>query len=106
MKISEYRQMMAYLTRPGFKDGTPKDFNRNPTGKNQHTLRTDTEIQKIIDDPKYKDYTRKDFRNEKILTRKETERKGLKFKNFGKKIKVDKRATQNIKQSAKPVLFP
>ncbi len=58
------------------KDGTPKDFNRNPTGKNQHTLRTDAEIQKIIDDPKYKDYTRKDFRNEKILTRKETERKG------------------------------
>ena len=38
MKISEYRQMMAYLTRPGFKDGkTPKDFNRNPTGKNQYT---------------------------------------------------------------------
>ena len=99
MKVSEYRQMMAYLTRPGFKDGTPENFNRNPTGKNQHTLRTDTEIQKIIDDPKYKDYTRKDFRNEKILTRKETERKGLKFKNFGKKVKVDKRTTQNIKQS-------
>ena len=99
MKVSEYRQMMAYLTRPGFKDGTPKDFNRNPTGKNQHTLRTDTEIQKIIDDPKYKDYTRKDFRNEKILTRKETEREGLKFKNFGKKVKVDKRANQNLKQS-------
>ena len=81
MKISEYRQMMSYLTRPGFKDGTPENFNRNPTGKNQHTLRTDTEIQKIINDPKYKDYTRKDFRNEKILTSK-------KKQNRKKRIKV------------------
>ena len=24
MKIGEYEQMMAYLTRPGFKDGTEK----------------------------------------------------------------------------------
>jgi len=85
--------------RTEFKEGTPKDFNRNPGGKNQFTLRSDSEIQKIINNPKYKDYTRKDFRNEKILTRKETERKGLEFKNFGKKVKVDKRANQNLKQS-------
>jgi len=85
--------------RTEFNKGTPKDFNRNPGGKNQFTLRSDSEIQKIINNPKYKDYTRKDFRNEKILTRKETERKGLEFKNFGKKVKVDKRATQNLKQS-------
>jgi hypothetical protein len=63
-------------------------------------MRTNEEIQEIIDNPKYKNYTRKDFRNEKILTRNETEREGLKFKNFGKKTKVDKRAKQNIKQSA------
>ena len=81
-------------------EGTPKNFNRNPGGTNQFTLRTDSEIQKIINNPKYKNYTRKDFRNEKILTRKETERKGLKFKNFGKKVKVDKRANQNLKQSS------
>ena len=85
--------------RTEFKEGTPKDFNRNPGGKNQFTLRSDSEIQKIINNPKYKDYTRKDFRNEKILTRKETERKGLEFKNFGKKVKVDKRSNQNLKQS-------
>jgi hypothetical protein len=85
--------------RTEFNKGTPKDFNRNPGGKNQFTLRSDSEIQKIINNPKYKDYTRKDFRNEKILTRKETERKGLEFKNFGKKVKVDKRANQNLKQS-------
>jgi len=101
MKIGEYEQMMSYLTRRNeFKDGTPKNFNRNPKGKNQHVMRSNKEIQRIIDDPKYKDYTRKDFRNEKILTRKETERKELNFKNFGKKVKVDKRATQNVKQSA------
>ncbi len=81
-------------------EGTPKNFNRNPGGTNQFTLRTDSEIQKIINNPKYKNYTRKDFRNEKILTRKETERKGLEFKNFGKKVKVDKRANQNLKQSS------
>jgi hypothetical protein len=86
--------------RTEFNKGTPKDFNRNPGGKNQFTLRSDSEIQKIINNPKYKDYTRKDFRNEKILTRKETERKGLEFKNFGKKVKVDKRANQNLKQSS------
>ena len=105
-ELNEYLRTGRNLTREfmfdertEFQDGTPKNFNRNPTGINQHTLRTDAEIQKIIDDPKYKDYTRKDFRNEKILTRKETERPNLKFKNFGKKIKVDKRATQNLKQS-------
>ena len=27
MKIHEYNEMMAYLTRPGFKDGTPLEKN-------------------------------------------------------------------------------
>lgn len=87
-------------TREEFSEGTKKYDYKDPQQKNQYVMRTDKEIQKIIDDPKYKDYTRKDFRNEKILTRKETEREGLNFKNFGKKVKVDKRATQNVKQSA------
>ena len=88
------------LPRSNFAEGSKKYDYKDPQQKNQYVMRSDSEIQKIINNPKYKDYTRKDFRNEKILTRKETERKGLKFKNFGKKTKVDKRAKQNIKQSA------
>jgi len=88
------------LPRSNFAEGSKKYDYKNPQQKNQYVMRSDSEIQKIINNPKYKDYTRKDFRNEKILTRKETERKGLEFKNFGKKVKVNKRATQNIKQSA------
>ena len=37
------------------------DFNRNPEGINQHVLRSDEEIQKIIDS-KPKNWTKKDFR--------------------------------------------
>ena len=65
-----------------------KDFNRNPNGSNQWILRSNEEIQKIIDKyPKY--WTKKDFRGEgknnknRILTRKETERMGLIFGNIG-----------------------
>ena len=65
-----------------------KDFNRNPNGSNQWILRSNEEIQKIID--KYPSYwTKKDFRGEgknnknKILSRKETERPGLIFGNIG-----------------------
>ena len=60
-----------------------KNFNRNPDGSNQWTMRTDEEIQKIIN--QYPTWTKKDFRGEginnskKILTRKETERDGLVF---------------------------
>ena len=66
-------------------EGSKKYDYKNPQQKNQYVMRTDEEIQEIINNPKYKDYTRKDFRNEGILTRKETERKTLEFKNFGKK---------------------
>lgn len=66
------------------------DFNRNPLGKNQYILRTDEEIQAIIDS--YPDnWTKKDFRGEgklnnvKILTRTETDRPGLNFKFQGKR---------------------
>jgi hypothetical protein len=62
-----------------------EDFIRNPEGKNQWVLRTDEEIQKIIDNPQYEGSTKKDFRNKEILTRVETEREGLKFQHYGKK---------------------
>ena len=73
-----------------------KNYNRNPEGQNQWILRSDEEIQKIID--KNPTWTKKDFRGEgkknkiRILTRKETERKGLIFKTsvYRKKFKNNK----------------
>ena len=73
-----------------------KNYNRNPEGHNQWILRSNEEIQKIID--KHPTWTKKDFRGEgkknsiKILTRKETERKGLIFKKsvYRKKFKNNK----------------
>jgi len=86
--------------RIGFGEGS-KDYDyKNPLQKNQYVMRTDEEIQEIIDDPKYKDYRRKDFRNEGILTRKETERKTLEFKNFGKKKKKPENI-ENVKRTEK-----
>ena len=65
-----------------------KNFNRNPNGYNQWTLRTDEEVQKIINKyPKF--WTKKDFRGEginnskKILTKTETGRPVLKFGQTG-----------------------
>ena len=73
-----------------------KDFNRNPAGNNQWQLRSNEEIQKIIN--KYPDHwTKKDFRGEgknnskKILSKTETEREGLIFKYRG-------RAKQTLKE--------
>ena len=66
-----------------------KNFNRNPDGSNQWKLRTDEEIQKIINKyPKF--WTKKDFRGEgvnnskKILTKTETGRPDLKFSQTGR----------------------
>jgi len=65
-----------------------KNFNRNPDGSNQWTMRTDEEIQKIIN--QYPTWTKKDFRGEgknnskKILTKTETERPNLTFGYYGK----------------------
>ena len=72
-----------------------KNFERNPEGKNQHVLRSDEEIQKIID--KHPTWTAKDFRGEgklnpnkknKLLTRKETERSSIKFHVTGKRTNL------------------
>lgn len=69
------------------KDLNTKDYTyKNPLQKNQHQMRSLEEIQKIINN-KPKNWTKKDFRgegqnnNKKILTRSETERDGLIFKN-------------------------
>ena len=66
-----------------------KDFNRNPNGANQWKLRTDKELQDIINS-KPRNWTKKDFRGEgklnkkKLMTRKETDRKTLKFYQTGR----------------------
>ena len=66
-----------------------KDYNRNPKGKNQWKLRTDKELQLIIDS-KPRNWTKKDFLGEgklnkkKLMTRKETDRKSLKFYQTGR----------------------
>jgi hypothetical protein len=63
-------------------------YNRNPKGSNQWELRTNAEIQIIINSYPVK-WTKRDFRGEgkynsqKILTRKETERPNLKFGHNG-----------------------
>ena len=69
------------------KGSNTKDYTyKNPLQKNQHQMRSLDEIQKIINN-KPKNWTKKDFRgegqnnNKKILTRSETERDGLIFKN-------------------------
>ena len=66
------------------------DYNRNPNGINQHEPRSNVELQKIIN--LHPLWTKKDFRGEgrqnpdkrnALLTRKETERPGLVFGNYG-----------------------
>ena len=67
-----------------------KKYNyNNSLKKNQYEIRTNDEIQKIINSyPSH--YSKKDFRGEgannlkKILTRKETERDGLVFGTYGR----------------------
>ena len=82
------------------------NYNRNPKGINQHTLRSDTELQKIIN--KHKSWTKKDFRgegklnpnkNNALLTRKETERHTLKFHKTGKRINMNKILQHSTLQS-------
>ena len=66
-----------------------KDYNRNPKGTNQWKLRTDKELQDIINS-KPRNWTKKDFRGEgklnkkKLMTRKESDRKTLKFYQKGR----------------------
>ena len=66
-----------------------KDYNRNPKGTNQWKLRTDKELQAIIDS-RPRNWTKKDFLGEgklnqkKLMTRNETDRKTLKFYQTGR----------------------
>ena len=63
---------------------TKKKYNRNPKGSNQWEMRTNEEIQKIINSYP-SDWSKKDFRGEgsknskKILSRHETQLEGLIF---------------------------
>lgn len=67
-------------------------YSKTPNN-NQHIRRSDEELQKIIDS-KPKNWTKKDFlgegklNNQKLLTRKETDRKTLKFYQTGKRINM------------------
>ena len=86
-----------------------KDFNRNPNGSNQWILRSNEEIQEIID--KYPTWTKKDFRGEgklnpkkenALLSRKETERTGLKFGHYGKrKVSIKEIYKHSTRESIK-----
>ena len=69
-----------------------KSFNRNPDGINQHELRSDTEVQKIID--KHPNWTKTDFigrgklnldEKNALLTRTEVDRENLVFGHVGKR---------------------
>jgi len=82
------------------------NYNRNPKGTNQWVLRSNEEIQKIID--KHPTWTKKDFRGEgklnpnkknALLTRKETDRLGLKFYQVGKRINLEKIFKHSTQQS-------
>ena len=81
-----------------------KVFNRNPNGNNQWVLRTDEELQKIIDS-KPQNWTKKDFRGEtklnkiKYLTRKETDRQTLKFYHSGKRVNMNNILKHSTKES-------
>ena len=73
---------------------TKKNYNRNPRGSNQWEVRTNEEIQKIINSYP-SDWSKKDFRGEgtknskKILTRHETQREGLIFGVIGRNKKYE-----------------
>ena len=74
------------------------NYNRNPKGHNQWILRSEEEIQKIINSkPSF--WTKKTFRNKKILTRKETERQGLIFGHHGNKLPLSKIFKHSTDQS-------
>ena len=82
------------------------NFNRNPKGSNQWKLRSNEEIQKMID--KHRTWTKKDFRgegklnpnkNNALLTRKETDRPGLKFYQLGKRINLENIFKHSTQQS-------
>ena len=90
---------------------------RNVTGANQFTPKTATQIQAIIDKPKYKNYTPTRFEKEKILTRTDTKNKDVVFQKKGitpadpenqktqKAIKLKKRVEAIRKQGGLPYSY-
>ena len=81
-----------------------KNYNRNPKGLNQWKSRTDRELQALIDS-KPRNWTKKDFMGEtklnqvKYLTRKETDRPGLKFYHSGKRVNINNIFKHSTKES-------
>lgn len=117
-KIKKYEDMDNYASggRVGFENGTDKDFNRNPSGKNQFTGKQKpvSLIASIID--KYPNFRAKDFRGEgklnnpkmgddfkgKLLTKDDLLRakaEGIEPKVKGKIKFKDVRGDQNLKAS-------
>ncbi len=92
---------------------TKKNYNRNPKGNNQWEMRTNEEIQKIINFYP-SDWSKKDFRGEgtknskKILTKNETQREGLIFGVIGrhKKFKNEKLQCSICKEFKSKDEFP
>ena len=103
--LEDYQQMEladgGVVEREDFAEGSKQYDYKNPQQKNQHLMRTTEEIQSIVNDPKYEKYTRKDFRNKNILTRKETERKEVTFKNIGARKSTTDPNEENIKRTKK-----
>ena len=96
----EYFPKMADGGRIGFDEGTPKDFNRNPGGKNQFNPPSKEEVIDILNDPKYEGYNKKQFINEKIIGRKTLDKyeklypDEIKYPFYGKKKKKDPTQSQ------------
>jgi hypothetical protein len=96
----EMPTLPGFEDREEFEDGTPKDFNRNPGGKNQFNPPSKEEVIDILNDPKYEGYNKKQFINEKIIGRKTLDKyeklypDEIKYPFYGKKKKKDPTQSQ------------
>ena len=92
--------------RVGFDEGTPKDFNRNPSGKNQYTPKTLNQVVAMLNDPKYSDFRKTDFVKNKLIGKKTLNKYEklypnlIKYPAYGKRSNPEKtRGEQNLKAS-------
>jgi len=92
--------------RVGFDEGTPKDFNRNPSGVNQYTPKTLNQVVAMLNDPKYSDFRKTDFVKNKLIGRKTLNKYEklypnlIKYPAYGKRSNPEKtRGEQNLKAS-------
>jgi hypothetical protein len=92
--------------RVGFDEGTPKDFNRNPSGVNQYTPKTLNQVVAMLNDPKYSDFRKTDFVKNKLIGKKTLNKYEklypnlIKYPAYGKRSNPEKtRGEQNLKAS-------